>query len=96
MPTFLLGNAVHLTRTHSIIIVAAIGASPTDAWETKSKTATTQHPMWITRDLREKIPEARVLVYSGLEVVTEGDRLATLARKLLDALAKLRKYEVSN
>ena len=52
--------------------------------------------MWITRDLREKIPEARVLVYSGLEVVTEGDRLATLARKLLDALAKLRKHEVSN
>ena len=50
--------------------------------------------MWITFELRKRIPKARVLLYSGLEYPKENDGLLSLAKDLLNALHNLREHDV--
>ena len=47
----------------------------------------TSHGTWLTNDLREKIPQARILLYHHGNL-REGDTLQTLADRLLDNICR--------
>lgn len=96
-----------LTTFHSIIGIAAIGADSTTTWEAKTRythgsqsnkaiTFEVKSHLWITRDIRRKIPSARILLYDGHEELQSGDRLLSLARKYLKCHHELREHEVLN
>ena len=50
----------------------------------------TSHGPWLTKELREKIPQARVILYDH-GTLKEGDTLSILAERLLRKLCQLRK-----
>ncbi|MCJ1386387.1 hypothetical protein MMC17_009513 [Xylographa soralifera] len=89
-----------------IIGVAAVGADAKNSWVnnpryskgTDFETAT-QVPdsgLWITRNIRKDIPEARVLLYDGHAIPQEGENLRAFAIKLRRSLHELRTHDKKN
>ncbi|MCJ1437772.1 hypothetical protein MMC27_007159 [Xylographa pallens] len=87
-----------------IIGVAAVGADAKNSWVNNRRftkgtdfETTTQAPdsdLWITRNIRKDIPEARVLLYEGHAIPQEGENLRAFAIKFLKSLHDLRSHDV--
>jgi len=81
----------------SVIAISAVGADPENTWkvtvQNQDGSYTVDRESWITRALRDKIPCARVLIYSHGKP-KEDDDLDSLATNLLEHVISERKGDV--
>ncbi|MCJ1400767.1 hypothetical protein MMC11_003975 [Xylographa trunciseda] len=86
-----------------IIGVAAVGADAKKSWvnnpryskgtEFEAATQALDAGLWITRNIRKDIPDARVLLYDGHAMPQEGENLQAFARRFLKSLHGLRTHD---